>query len=455
MTRKPRPTLIRDASPEGLETRAATGGFTRRQMLWLMAMASGGLVTGCAVNPVTGQRQFIMMSPEEEKALDQENAPHQLSADYGVVQDAALRNYVTGVGRPIGGSSHRPDMPYSYNTLNANYVNAYAFPGGTIGITRGILLEMESEAELAALIGHEVAHVSARHTAQRMSKSTITGIVVAGLGAVLATQVDDTRAALALGLGGVAAGALLARYSRNDERQADNLGLEYMTKAGYNPQGMVDLMDMLRAMNSRQPSMLEQMFSSHPMSDERYRTTRREAESTYARYANAPMHRERYMDNTAALRRLQPAIRLQQQAEAAAGQRNFAEAERLLNDALRQAPNDYTGLVLMAKVLMVQDKHNQAKPFLDRAIAAYPQEAQAQHLAGLVALEQGQAQTALNRFQQYEQLLPGNPNTQFFLGLSHEGLGQEEQANQSYRRYLESGGSGESANYARQRLTGS
>lgn len=453
--KRDRSILIRDASPEGLEKNVASGGFSRRQMLWLMALASGGVVTGCAVNPVTGQRQFIMMSPAEEQALDQQHAPHQLSADYGVVQDAALRNYVSGVGRPVGAASHRPEMPYSYNALNANYVNAYAFPGGTIGITRGILLEMNSEAELAALIGHEVAHVSARHTAQRMSKSTITGIVVAGVGAVLATQVDDTRAALALGLGGIAAGALLARYSRGDERQADNLGLEYMTSAGYNPQGMVDLMDMLRSMNSRQPSMLEQMFSSHPMSEERYQTTKRAAQNDYARFANAPMHRERYMDSTAALRRLQPAIRLQQQAETAAGQKNFAEAERLLNDSLRQAPRDYTGLVLMAKVLMVQDKHNQAKPFLDRAIEVYPQEAQAQHLAGVVALEQGQAQTALTRFQTYEQLLPGNPNTQFFMGLSHEGLGQQQQANEAYERYLRAGGTGESANFARQRLSGS
>lgn len=443
---------LQNGAPLGLEQQVTRGAFTRRQMLWLMAMAGGGVVTGCAVNPVTGQRQFMVMSPAEEVALDQEQSPHQLSADYGTVRDQGLRNYVASVGKAVGDNSHRPEMPYSYNALNANYINAYAFPGGTIGITRGILLEMDSEAELAALIGHEVAHVSARHTAQRMSKSTVTGLVVAGLGVALATQMDDSRAALAMGLGGIATGALLARYSRVDERQADNLGLEYMTRAGHNPQGMVDLMDMLRAQNSRQPSMLEQMFSSHPMSEERYQTTKRAAENEYARFRNAPMGRERYMDNTARLRQIRPAIQLQQQAEAAAGQKNYAEAERLLNQSLRSAPEDYTGLVLMAKVLMVQDKHNQAKPFLDRAIAVYPQEAQAQHLAGIVALEQGQAQTALSRFQQYDNLLPGNPNTQFFIGLSHEGLGQTPQAEAAYQRYLQSGATGQSAEYARQRL---
>ena len=444
--------MKKNASPLGLEQQVTRGNFTRRQMLWLMAMAGGGVVTGCAVNPVTGQRQFMVMSPAEEVALDQEQSPHQLSADYGTVRDQGLRQYISGVGKGVGDNSHRPEMPYSYNALNANYINAYAFPGGTIGITRGILLEMESEAELAALIGHEVAHVSARHTAQRMSKSTVTGLVVAGLGVALATQMDDSRAALAMGLGGIATGALLARYSRVDERQADNLGLEYMTRAGHNPQGMVDLMDMLRAQNSRQPSMLEQMFSSHPMSEERYQTTKRAADNEYARFRNAPMHRERYMDNTARLRQLRTAIQQQQQAEAAAGQKNYAEAERLLNQSLRSAPEDYTGLVLMAKVLMVQEKHDQAKPFLDRAIAAYPQEAQAQHLAGIVALEQGQAQTALTRFQRYDSLLPGNPNTQFFIGLSHEGMGQTPQAQAAYQRYLQSGATGQSAEFARQRL---
>lgn len=432
---------------------SSTRGMSRRQLLSLLALASGGVMTGCSVNPVTGQRELMLMSSGQELDIDQQHSPHQISADYGRVQDADLAAYVETVGASIGQVSHRPDMPYQYLALNANYVNAYAFPGGTIGVTRGILLSMESEAELAALLGHEVAHVSARHTAQRMTQQTLVGIAVAGAGVALATQVDDTATALALGLGGVAAGALLARYSRSDERQADALGLEYMTAAGYSPEGMVHLMDLLQNLSSRQPSMLEQMFSSHPMSDERYRDAQREAAERYADQADQPFYRERYMDLTADLRRLKPAVALQQQAEAQLGRGAQAEAVAQLEESLKLAPEDYTGLVLLGKAWLAKENFAQAKGPLTEAARVYPEEAQAQHLLGVLALQEQQPEQALNQFKNYQRLLPGNPMTDFFIGLSHEGLAEKPEAAAAYQRFLNQGGSGEPAKHARQQLS--
>lgn len=428
------------------------GQLTRRQLLWLMAIASGGVMTGCSVNPTTGKRQLMLMSASEERNIDQQHAPHQLSGDYGVVQDKVLQTYVADLGQRVGSLSHRPEMSYSCHALNANYINAYAFPGGTMGVTRGILLSMESEAELAALIGHEVGHVAARHTAQRMTKQTLAGIAVAGAGIALGSQTNNTTTALALGLGGIAAGALLASYSRSDERQADSLGVEYMTRAGYSPDGMVDLMNMLQNLSGRQPSMIEQMFSSHPMSDERYRDAQREATGRYGQHRNLPMHRERYMDNTASLRRIKPAIEQQQRAETLLGQGKHAEAITALESSLKIAPRDYTGLVMLGKAWMMQEQYAKARPYLQQAIEVYPQEAQAQHLDGVVALQQKQPDVALNRFQTYQRLLPGNPNTDFFLGLSHEGLQQRSEASQAFRRFLQQGGSGKQAEYAQARL---
>ncbi|MBM4309763.1 MAG: peptidase M48 Ste24p [Deltaproteobacteria bacterium] len=374
------------------------GYLNRRDMLTLLALAGGGLIIGCATNPVTGQRQLNFMSPSQEIAVDKQHAPDQISQDYGRVQDTGLQSYVQGVGRGIGKVSHRPEMPYTFNALNANYVNAYAFPGGTIGITRGILLSLENESELAALIGHEVGHISARHTAQQMSKQTLAGIAVAGVGILLATQVDSDAAALALGLGGIAAGLLLAKYSRSDERQADALGLEYMCKAGHNPNGMVRLMDMLRGLSKTEPSMVEQMFSSHPMSTERYNSMRREVETRYTANMRASVNRERYMDATARLRKLKPAIDKQKDAEEALIAKKYREGEALLHEALKIAPNDYTGLVLMAKAKIIQENDRGAIPYLDRAIAAYPGEPQAKQLRGVVDARLGNKQAALQHF---------------------------------------------------------
>lgn len=437
---------------ELMQLKPAEGHFSRRQLLWLMALASGGVLTGCSVNPATGQRQLTLMSAAQEQSIDRQHSPHQISADYGVVQDAELRRYVEGVGQSIHQVSHRPDVPYRHLTTNANYINAYAFPGGTIGITRGILLSMDSEAELAALLGHEVAHVSARHTAQRMTSQTLAGLAVAGTGVALGARAGTTTTALALGLGGIAAGALLASYSRSDERQADSLGLEYMTTAGYSPEGMIQLMDLLQNLSSREPSLLEQMFSSHPMSSERYRDAVREASGRYADKSHQPLYRERYLDQTASLRRLQPAINLQQRAEAQLGRGEQEQAVASLRESQRLAPEDYTGLVLLGKAWLMQDNFQQAEAPLRAAAQVYPEEAQAQHLLGVVALQRRQPDQALSRFQNYKRLLPGNPMTEFFIGLSHEGLNQRPEAATAFQRFLEQGGSGEPADYARQRL---
>jgi len=129
--------------------------MSRRVFLSLALGAAAGTLSGCAVNPVTGQSQLMLMSRDQEIHIDRERSPHQFSADYGVLQDEKLNAYIGQTGKRLAGLTHRPDMPYSFQGVNAAYVNAYAFPGGSIAVTRGILVEMEDEAELAALLGHE------------------------------------------------------------------------------------------------------------------------------------------------------------------------------------------------------------------------------------------------------------------------------------------------------------
>ena len=442
----------KESFPDDLSAALRRGRLTRRHMLWLMAAAGGGVVTGCAVNPATGRRQLMLMTTSQELELDSQHSPHQFSADYGALQDQALNDYIAETGKQIAEISHRPDMPYSFRGVNANYINAYAFPGGSIAITRGMLLEMENESQMAGLLGHEVAHVTARHTAQRMTQHMVTGLLLAGAGAILADRAGDQEAALAMGLGGIATGVLLASYSRGDEREADRFGMDYMVEAGHNPEGMAGLMEVLRRQAPERGSMLQQIFATHPMSDERYETARQRITEEYAQYRDQPLGRERYMDQTASLRRLEPAIRLQQDGEAALMRERYDQAESSLKEAAEKAPEDYTGLVLLGKTLMVQERHGEARRWLDQAMEVYPEEAQAHHLAGVSALHDDEPRAALERFRHYREILPGNPNTDFFIGLSHERLGEREQAARAYRRFLDTGVSGPQAEYARERL---
>ena len=239
-----------------MPSQAVAAVLTRRRFLEIGALSAAGLLAGCAVNPVTGENQLMLVSPDQEIRIDRQHAPHQFSTDYGVTQDEALNRYIAETGRRLVPHTHRPEMPYNFHCVNATYVNAYAFPGGSIAATRGILLELDNEAELAALLGHELGHVNARHTAQQMTQGTIVQAALGGIAAYARTE-GELYGQIAGQLGQLGAGALLAKYSRDNEREADALGLSYMTGAGYGAAGFVGLMDMLRGMNRRQPQFIE------------------------------------------------------------------------------------------------------------------------------------------------------------------------------------------------------
>jgi predicted Zn-dependent protease len=424
--------------------------MSRRQFLFLSSMTAAGWVVGCAVNPVTGKQQLMLVSQKQEIDLDRQNSPYQFSADYGAVQDARLNAYIDQTGRRLAALSHRPDMPYSFRAVNANYINAYAFPGGSIAVTRGILLKLENEAELAALLGHELGHVNARHTAEIMSRGMLTNALIGVGAAILESRTGYGDLAAQLGM--IGSGALLASYSRDNERQADSLGMEYMVQAGYGPDGMVGLMEVLNDLSKGRHGMTELLFSTHPMSSERYQFAKDAASGTYQTQKKQPLHRERYMDQIAGLRRIQGAVEAIQKGEEALGQKKFQAAEEQFKSALKQAPNDYSGLVLMAMCQLMQDKADAAAPYLERARQAYPQEAQAGYLSGLVNLKQKKYQAALSQFDAYDKLLPGNPNTIFYKGRCYEGMGKREQAGEHYYQYLQSVNSGENAQYAYNRL---
>jgi len=426
-------------------------GVTRRRFMWLTGMSSVGIAAGCATNPVTGKSQFMTVSEQEEIQIDRQYSPMQFSDDYGPVQDADLNAYVNGVGRSMAARSHRPHMPFSFRVVNATYINAYAFPGGSIACTRGILLNLDNEAELAALLGHETGHVNARHTAEQMSKGQLTNIVVGGL-SIIADVAAPGMGQVASALGGFGAGAFLASYSRDNERQADALGTEYMVQSGYSPEGMVGLMEMLNSLNKSKPSSIEVMFATHPMSEERYQTAVRAARTTFAESRNLPLNRERYMDTTARLRATKGAIEEMQKGDKAMGQKNFSQAETHYQAALKQAPDDYAGLVSMAKCLLMQKKPAEGARYARRAQAVFPQEAQGHHLGGFADLNLKEFDGALQSFRTSQRLLPQNPNTIFFIGYCYEGLGRRPEASREYQRFLQQVRQGQQAQHAARRL---
>lgn len=435
---------------EGLAERLAANRLTRRDVLRLFgAGVAASALSGCATSPIDGKSILVGMSEKQERAVDKEVAPHQFSQDMGPVQDSALNQYVTSVGARIHPLTHRPDMPYSYRVLNANYLNAYTFPGGAMGVTRGILVELNNEAELAALLGHEMGHVNARHAAQRQGQGLLAQVAVAGIG--IATS-DSSWGTLATIASQVGASALLSSYSRDNEREADALGQEYMVRAGYPANGMTQLHGLLVREAKEQPSLLETMFSSHPMNSERMATAQQLAESSYAASLKANPQRERFMDNTAALRQIKPTIDACKLGETAMAKKKLDEAENQFDKAVDLAPQDYPANLLMAKCLTAQGKSGEALRYAEAARALYPQEAQAHKLAGSLQLALRNPDAAFAAFDRFDRLLPGDPGIAFLKGASLEAGGNRKGAAEQYARFLKSGAQGKPAAHAQKQL---
>lgn len=429
------------------------GAMSRRDFMVVSTLAAAGMATGCATNPITGKRQLMFFSENDEVGWDRESSPHQFSADYGASQEAALNDYIAEVGNTITPHTHRPNMPYNYRCVNASYVNAYTFPAGSMATTRGILLNLQNEDELAALLGHEIAHVNARHTAEAMTKNlVISGAVLLVALAVEAKTGEEEYTPWIMGLGAIGSGLLLAKYSRADEAEADKVGMNYMVRAGYSPEGMVGLMAMLKKLDGERPWLVFRMFSSHPWGSDRYDAAVRRAGSRYAEACQRPLRRERYMDMTASVRQAKDLIEEIQKGDDALSDEKMDAALGHYGRALRTVPDDYEALLKMANAKLLQEKASEALNFSRKARAVYPSEPQACFMTGMVGLEMRRYDDALDQFNEYANLLPGNPMITYYQGRSYDGMGRKSDAAEQYAEFLKSIDSGEEAEYAKQRL---
>ncbi|MDZ7779405.1 MAG: M48 family metalloprotease [Gemmatimonadota bacterium] len=195
-------------------------------------------VTACAVNPATGRRELSLVSEAGEIEMGREADP-QIRAQMGLVENEALQSYVSDMGLRLASVSERPDLPWTFHVVDEPGVNAFALPGGFIYVTRGILAHFDSEAELAGVLGHEIGHVTARHSVSQMSRQQLQQIGL-GVGMVLSEDVRQLGGLLSAGMQ-----LINLRYSRGDETQSDELGLRYVSLVGYDPTAMIGVFEML------------------------------------------------------------------------------------------------------------------------------------------------------------------------------------------------------------------
>jgi predicted Zn-dependent protease len=251
----------------------------KRLLIALLLAPALALPSGCSrvVNPATGQTEFTAMSPAQERQIGQEQHPQVLMQFGGAYSDPELQGYVTRIGDGLAAVSELPELDFTFTVLNSEVINAFALPGGYVYITRGLLALADNEAELAGVMAHEIGHVTARHSAQRHSR----GVVAQGglaIGTILAGVLGGGLAAdLVQQAGGLGAEAYLAGYSREQEFQADELGVRYMARAGYDPTAMSSFLEKLerndqlmrRLAGRDEADPASSWFATHPRTPDR------------------------------------------------------------------------------------------------------------------------------------------------------------------------------------------
>jgi predicted Zn-dependent protease len=230
----------------------------------LVLVLGGTVLCGCARNPVTGERQFVMIPEQEEIALGTQAAPEFEKEFGGPVADATLQNYVRQIGGSIATISDRK-MPYEYTLLRSDIANAFALPGGKIYITAGLMSHMKNERELAAVLSHETVHVAAMHNVRGLQRQMGAALLQEIAGMI----VGEDKQKVAEAATQIATGMVNLSYSRDDEYEADKYGVEYMAKAGHNPWGMVELLTTLKELHDSEPGTLGEFFQTHPLTSKR------------------------------------------------------------------------------------------------------------------------------------------------------------------------------------------
>jgi predicted Zn-dependent protease len=232
----------------------------------LVLLVFAFLVNSCATNPVTGKKQLVTMSEEQEIAMGKEADP-QIIAQFGLYQDQALQNFINEKGKQMAAISHRPGLDYQFRIVDSEVINAFAVPGGFVYFTRGIMAYFNNEAEFTGVLGHEIGHIAARHSVEQQ-RNALLGQVGLIAGMVIAPQLAQFAEAASQGLG-----LMMLKFSRDAERESDKLGVEYSTKIGYDASEMADFFTTLERQGEQSGSAeLPNFLSTHPNPGDRQKT---------------------------------------------------------------------------------------------------------------------------------------------------------------------------------------
>jgi len=426
------------------------------------------IIAGCAINPVTGKKELMVFSNEQEISFGTEADPDirwQFGGTYG---DSQLTDYVNSVGQKVASVSDRANIPYHFAVVDSSDVNAFALPGGYVYITRGLLVRLENEAQLASVLGHEIGHVNARHSMKRMQQTLGFSMVMIILDQAAggSQKYQEWRGLIKTG-SSVAFSAVALGYGRDNELQADSLGTEFANKAGYDPQGMVQLLEILKSLNEREPSSVEEFFMSHPRTSIRIKEVNKEIVKMPPQQPQGVFNESEYKSKTVDLVTVQKAYEHYDKGEELRQKGDYSQALLEYNQALKikniAKPHDGIGLVYYAQgkydqaineykmairidsgyvppynnlglAYMKQNKYDDAASAFKKAASTYENFDDAWANLGEAFYVQKQYPDAIKALDMATSLNPKHPRAFTTLGLAYEATGETQKAIDAYEQ---------------------
>ncbi|MEJ5338753.1 MAG: M48 family metalloprotease [Aquificaceae bacterium] len=412
------------------------------RLLFLLLLS---VLVSCA--EVSARRPLLNLLPESrEIEIGKAYIPYAIEEFDGLYPDREVQEYVRNVGLSLARHTERR-LPYEFYVVNSSKINAFALPGGPVVITRGLLMKLSSESELASVLGHELGHINARHHARFLEKQFGLSLLL-NIGALLVGDKPYGQALLQFGQ--VGAGLLSLKFSRDQEREADQYGILYTYRAGYDPMAIVRVFEMFKSMErgGRPPEWL----STHPLPETRIKEANREIEKLRPSGA--------FITDTEDFQRLKERLKKTQHSfeEFDKGKKAFASNNHRLalehfQRALELYPENYVARAYMAYLLAGEGKLEEADRNSKRALQAMPHVFLTNFVHGYVKFLRREYQESIRHLERARQLIPDHASTHYYLGRDYEALGQYSRAVEHYRAALElSQGRAPWAEDARERL---
>lgn len=248
------------------------------------------LLTGCATNPVTGKREVILVSEGQEVAMGAQSDPA-VTAQFGLYPDKKLQQFIDEKGQKMAAISHRSNLKYQFRVVDSPVINAFAVPGGYVYFTRGIMAHFNNEAQFAGVLGHEIGHVTARHSARQQTKAILGQVGMMGA-MILSPKVAEFGEQAMQGMQ-----LLFLKFGRDDERQSDELGVQYSSKIGYDAAQMADFFQTLAREQAKASQAIPDFLSTHPNPEDRYNTVHQLADQWKQQNGNPKLaiNRDQYL----------------------------------------------------------------------------------------------------------------------------------------------------------------